>query len=271
MPLDGVIGQCSHGFRVAVRGEVLEGADAEVTRRHAGEDGTWQDRLAYHRLARGDCGKRASCGNTQRGHGFAEDVFAEDGAKGCATVAAAGEGGAAGAFELDVIALAVTPDDFAEQVGAAVAELGYEIAELVARICHCERLGALCKAIAGEDFDACLKCQRFGIEAKAAGEFDVELNQAWGGDRGRIDAGIEALGQPGIGVVEGKREGRGGIGVNRRQNSYRIRCVRWSFGRGAYCKDGWRKRRDSNPRYPFRYASFQDWSHQPLGHSSVVR
>ena len=30
----------------------------------------------------------------------------------------------------------------------------------------------------------------------------------------------------------------------------------------------WRKRRDSNPRYPFRYASFQDWSHQPLGHSS---
>ncbi len=31
----------------------------------------------------------------------------------------------------------------------------------------------------------------------------------------------------------------------------------------------WRKRRDSNPRYPFRYASFQDWSHQPLGHSSL--
>ena len=30
----------------------------------------------------------------------------------------------------------------------------------------------------------------------------------------------------------------------------------------------WRKRRDSNPRYPFGYASFQDWSHQPLGHSS---
>ncbi len=33
-------------------------------------------------------------------------------------------------------------------------------------------------------------------------------------------------------------------------------------------KTKWRKRRDSNPRYPFRYASFQDWSHQPLGHSS---
>ncbi len=33
----------------------------------------------------------------------------------------------------------------------------------------------------------------------------------------------------------------------------------------------WRKRRDSNPRYPFRYASFQDWSHQPLGHSSCSK
>jgi hypothetical protein len=33
----------------------------------------------------------------------------------------------------------------------------------------------------------------------------------------------------------------------------------------------WRKRRDSNPRYPFRYASFQDWSHQPLGHSSCLK
>ena len=39
------------------------------------------------------------------------------------------------------------------------------------------------------------------------------------------------------------------------------------FGR----KGMWRKRRDSNPRYPFRYASFQDWSHQPLGHSSCCK
>jgi hypothetical protein len=39
--------------------------------------------------------------------------------------------------------------------------------------------------------------------------------------------------------------------------------------RDKIVKTKWRKRRDSNPRYPFRYASFQDWSHQPLGHSSV--
>jgi hypothetical protein len=32
----------------------------------------------------------------------------------------------------------------------------------------------------------------------------------------------------------------------------------------------WRRGRDSNPRYPFRYAGFQDRSHQPLGHLSAV-
>src|ERR1700730_14805282 len=30
----------------------------------------------------------------------------------------------------------------------------------------------------------------------------------------------------------------------------------------------WRRGRDSNPRYPFRYAGFQDRCHQPLGHLS---
>ena len=30
----------------------------------------------------------------------------------------------------------------------------------------------------------------------------------------------------------------------------------------------WRRERDSNPRYPFRYAGFQDRCHQPLGHLS---
>ena len=35
-------------------------------------------------------------------------------------------------------------------------------------------------------------------------------------------------------------------------------------------KRSWRRGRDSNPRYPFGYAGFQDRSHQPLGHLSAV-
>ena len=34
-------------------------------------------------------------------------------------------------------------------------------------------------------------------------------------------------------------------------------------------RQGWRRERDSNPRYPFRYAGFQDRCHQPLGHLST--
>src|SRR5260370_28374543 len=33
----------------------------------------------------------------------------------------------------------------------------------------------------------------------------------------------------------------------------------------------WRRGRDSNPRYPFRYAGFQDRCHQSLGPLSVAR
>jgi hypothetical protein len=33
----------------------------------------------------------------------------------------------------------------------------------------------------------------------------------------------------------------------------------------------WRRERDSNPRYPFGYAGFQDRCHQPLGHLSAAR
>jgi hypothetical protein len=55
-------------------------------------------------------------------------------------------------------------------------------------------------------------------------------------------------------------------------SSPRLLCHLGQFSRQKYLCEmlGWRKRRDSNPRYLFRYASFQDWSHQPLGHSSLL-
>ncbi len=38
---------------------------------------------------------------------------------------------------------------------------------------------------------------------------------------------------------------------------------------GKRWKRYWRRGRDSNPRYPFGHAGFQDRSHQPLGHLSA--
>ena len=79
------------------------------------------------------------------------DVFAQHRAEPGAPVAAARERRAAGALELDVAALAVAVDDLAEQERAAVAELGHEVAELVAGVEPGERLGALGHLVAGEE------------------------------------------------------------------------------------------------------------------------
>ena len=49
---------------------------------------------------------------------------------------------------------------------------------------------------------------------------------------------------------------------------------RFRANQGAKClrlRKIWRRGRDSNPRYPFGYAGFQDRSHQPLGHLSACR
>ena len=77
--------------------------------------------LAVDDLAGGDGGEGAGRGHAEGVHGFAEEVLAEDGPEGGSAVAAAREGGGAGALELEVVALAVAGDDLAEEVSAAVA------------------------------------------------------------------------------------------------------------------------------------------------------
>ena len=49
-------------------------------------------------------------------------------------------------------------------------------------------------------------------------------------------------------------------GRTNRSEIFRKACRLWN----------WRRGRDSNPRYPFGYAGFQDRSHQPLGHLSAT-
>ena len=162
VPGDRVVSQHARGFDVALGGEVLEGADAEVARCDAGEDGSRQEALAEHSLAGGDRGQGAGGRHAQRRHGLAHDVFAQDRTERGAAVAAAGEGGGAGAFELDVVAHAVAPDHLAQQVGAAVAELRHEMPELVPGIGERQRLGPLGHAVAGQDLHALRAGQRSG-------------------------------------------------------------------------------------------------------------
>ena len=58
-----------------------------------------------------------------------------------------------------------------------------------------------------------------------------------------------------------------GLPISDNQNSLK------AGGRGPTLLEdfrNWRRGRDSNPRYPFGYAGFQDRCHQPLGHLSAI-
>ena len=141
----------------------------------------------------GHRGQGPGSGHAERRHGFADDVLAQDRAERGSAVAATGERSWAGALELDVVAYAVAPDHFAQQVGAAIAELRHKMAELVSGIGLCQRLGSLGDAVAGQDLDALRTGQRVRIEPEVQGQFYIDLNQDVGlqlgsGSRGRRSA-----------------------------------------------------------------------------------
>ncbi len=207
MPRNDMIGELPHSVGVAARRKELEGADADVARRDAGQYGAGQNRLAHHVLARDDGGERARGGDAEREHRLADDVLPQHGAECGAAIAAAGERRWAGPLELDIAADAVGIDDFAEQDGAAIAELRHEMTELVAGIGHRDRVGAVRNAFAREDFGALRARKQLGVEAEMDRQRPVELDQARGGDRGGGDAGEKVRRQRRIGVLEREMDG----------------------------------------------------------------
>ena len=52
-------------------------------------------------------------------------------------------------------------------------------------------------------------------------------------------------------------------------DNLRLACRPVAHAALAGVSEGWRRGRDSNPRYPFGYSGFQDRRHQPLGHLSA--
>ncbi len=217
VPCDHVVGELAHPVGIAARGKELEGADADVARRHAGQHRARQHGFAHHALAGDDGGERARGGDAEPEHGFADDVLAQHRSERGAAVAPARERGGARALELDVAAHAVLVDDFAEQDGPAVAELRHEMAELVAGIGHGDGIGALGQPLAGEDFSAFRGRQQVGIEPQIDGKRPVQLDQPGGGDRGRRNAREKVRGQRRVGVLEGEMQRHGvKIGAARR-------------------------------------------------------
>ena len=218
---DDVIGQRLQRVPVLPGKEILEGADADMARRHAGQDRPGQGRLAPDVLARRHGGQRAGGRNAKRVHRLAHHVFAQDRPQPGPAIAHAGIGRGACALQLDVPADAAAIDHLAQQDRSAVAQLGREAAELVSGIGLRQRHGALGRAVAREDLSQVVASGQIG-QAKRVGQRGVERQKARRGDRRRVEPGEEAVRQAGVGIVEGDGEGHGTeIGPGRSD------CQRW--------------------------------------------
>ena len=202
--VDDVVCEQPQRVGVAACREELEGADADMARRDAGQHGTGQEGLADHRFAGRHRRQRARGRDAQRFHRLADDVFAQHGPKSGTAIAAARERRRPRALELDVATATLRVDDLAQQDGAAVAELRREVAELVAGIGERNRLRARRDAVAGEDRRPGRGRQEAGVEAELGGQPLVQLEQPRRLHRRRIESGVEALGQPRVAVVESK-------------------------------------------------------------------
>ena len=204
VPGEHVVGQRAQGLHVAAGGEELEGADADMARRHAGEHRAGQEPLARHVLAGRDRRERPGGGDAERRHRLADEVLAQHRAERRPPVRVARERRRPGALQLDVAA-PLAADHLAEQDRPPVPELGHEIAELVPGIGRGERLGALGHAVAGERRDALGAGEPVGIEAEIERQRPVEPDQPRALDGRRREPGVEAGRQAGIAVVEGDR------------------------------------------------------------------
>jgi hypothetical protein len=110
-------------------------------------------------------------------------------------VAAARERRAPGALELDVASRTAAIERISDENRAPITELRHKVAELMARVGHCNGRKLRRQLVARED-----RGQRFAVsvtrvETQFARQGAIELNQARLGDRGGGQPRIEIFGQ----------------------------------------------------------------------------
>ena len=148
---DHMVGELPDGIAIVARREELERADPDMARCDPGQHGAGQRGFALDSLAGQHSGKSPCGGNAEGGHRLADDVFAQDWSECGASIATAGKGCWSCAFELQIASLAMAVDDLAQQDRPSVAELGYEMPELVPGIGHRDRSGRIGHRLAGKD------------------------------------------------------------------------------------------------------------------------
>ena len=201
---DGMVREHTQALDIAPSGEELERADADMARRDAGEDGPGQHRLTDHPLPGRDRGEGAGGRNAERVHRLADEILAQHRPERSATVAPARKRRRARTLELDVAAAPVAINDFPEQNGTPIAELRYELPELVPGIGCRERFRPRGNTLPREDRDPLRAFKSLGIETEIDGERPIQPHQSRRLDRCRRDPGEEAVRQARVAVVEGE-------------------------------------------------------------------
>ena len=141
-------------------------------------------------------------------HRFADEILAQDRPESGATVATAGERRSSGPFQLDVASPAVAVQHLAQEDGAAVAEPGNEVAELMSGIGHRDRLGARRHLVAGERRRQPVRTDAARIDAQLRSERIIEFDQPGSRHRRRNKPREETLGQTRVAVGERSDQGR---------------------------------------------------------------
>ena len=212
--VDDMAGQGGQRVSILAGREILEGAHADMAGRDPGQHRAGQGGFAVDGFAGGHGGQRPGRGHAQAVHGLGQQVFAQHRAQPRAPVAAAAEGGGAGALQLDITPPPLPVDHLAQQNRPPVAKLWHPAAKLVPGIGLRQRLGPVGQTIARQHGQPLGCRQRVGVKAKASRQIAVQRQQRRPRHRFGALAGKEAVGQPGIAVVKGHMQGHGpNVGV----------------------------------------------------------
>ncbi len=149
-----------------------------------------------------DGGQRAGRGYAQRMHGFADDIFAQHRPQCRLAIAAPRKGRATGAFQLHISAPTVAIDQFAEQEGAAIAQLRREVAELMAGVGLGQGQRAFRDLIPGKNGGTQFIVQRGTVDPQLLRQCLVQQQQSGCWCRGRLPGSVKTLQITRIGIVK---------------------------------------------------------------------
>ena len=212
---DDVVGEGAEVLHLFAVVEDLEAAEAHMARGHAQDHRARLGRFAEDRFIAADEAERARGGNAQPVQGFAAKVFADRGTKHGAAVAEAGEGGLARALEVEIplvgheVEVAVVEalqrgTHFTQQDRSTVAELRHVAAELVSGVEHRQRIAPGNRLPAGDEVHEVRPLRFGGIEVDEVAGGLVEVDEPGILERLRLDALVERVREPRVGVVEGQ-------------------------------------------------------------------